>query len=349
MVLGFGGCMHGHNYVPSTLPPELEAAPIENAHILNLSGLSGPQVSPDIIGCGDVLKVSIAAGLDKDAVVEFLARVGDDGTALIPQLGHIPLDGLHVMQAEQRIADACIDGRLYRQPNVTVTMEKQQLNQITVNGGVKDPKMVELPRGRSYLLQAIIAAGGLGEDAGTRVEIRRPPDPSAMAAPGASPGDPGVQLTGGAMPAGPSQGTLVCLNLSEAVHQPGNNTYLPDGSIVMIEKRQPESVYILGLVKKPAKYDFPVNHDLTLLGAIAEAGGTSSDLADKVYVMRNDPNAEGHKTILVSLSKAKKSSAENIRLQPGDMVSVEHTPTTVVSDIITRVIRFGMSATVPMF
>ena len=341
--------MHGHNYVPSTLPPELQAAPIENAHVLNLSGLSGPQVSPDIIGRGDVLKVSIAAGLDKDAIVDFLVRVGDDGTALIPQLGHIPLDGLHVMLAEQQIADACIRGRLYRQPNVTVTMEQQQLNRITVTGGVEDAKVVKLPRGSSYLLQAIIAAGGLGEDAGTRVEIRRPPDPSAMAAPGPYPGEPGVQLTGGAMAAGLPQDNLICLNLSEAVHQPGNNLYLPDGSMVMIEKRQPESVYILGLVKKPAKYDFPVNHDLTVLGAIAEAGGISSDLADKVYVMRNDPNAEGHKTILVSLSKAKKNSAENIRLQPGDMVSVEHTPATVVSDVITRVIRFGLSASVPMF
>ncbi len=348
-VLGFGGCMHGHNYVAATLPPELEAARIENAHVLNLSGLSGPQVSPEIIGRGDVLKVSIAAGLEADAIIEFPLRVGDDGTALISQLGRIYLDGLHLMQAEQQIAAACIQGRLYRQPNVTVTMQKQQLNQIIVTGGVEKPRMVELPRGSSYLLQAIIAAGGLGEDAGTRVEIRLPRDPSALAAPGPYPGEPGVQLTGGAMAAGPLEDNLICLNLAEAVRQPGNNTYLPDGSIVMIEKRQPESISILGLVKKPSTYDFPVKHDFTLLRAIAEAGGTSSDLADKVYVMRKNRNGEGHVTILASLSKAKKNSAENIRLQPGDIVTVEHTPTTVVSGIITRIIRFGVSASVPLF
>ena len=52
--------------------------------------------------------------------------------------------------------------------------------------------------------------------------------------------------------------------------------------------------------------------------------------------------------IELSLSAAKHSGHENLRLAPGDVVSVEQTPATVALDAIKDLIHFGVGATVPI-
>jgi len=158
------GCAQRGHFTAATLPAELQAPPVENSQTIDLSCLAGPAASRDLIGPGDLLKVSLAAGLDAGAVVNIFARVGDDGIALLPEVGPIHLAGLYLVQAEQQIAAACVGRGLYRQPHVTVAMEQQRTNRVTVVGAVKEPGIHELPRGSSYLLAGIMAAGGLAED-----------------------------------------------------------------------------------------------------------------------------------------------------------------------------------------
>jgi polysaccharide export outer membrane protein len=90
-----------------------------------------------------------------------------------------------------------------------------------------------------------------------------------------------------------------------------------------------------------------VNHELRVFGALAMAGGLSQKIADKVYVIRNSPDGHGAVVIEVSLRAAKRNAAENLRLAPGDIVSVEQTPLTVMMDII-NIIRFGVGANIPL-
>ena len=52
-------------------------------------------------------------------------------------------------------------------------MQEKAVNRITVVGAVKEQGMVELPKGQSTLLAALMAAGSLDEKAGTEIEIRR--------------------------------------------------------------------------------------------------------------------------------------------------------------------------------
>ncbi|HYW79478.1 MAG TPA: SLBB domain-containing protein, partial [Thermoguttaceae bacterium] len=198
-------------------------------------------------------------------------------------------------------------------------------------------------RSSSYLLAAITAAGGLAEDAGTQITIQRP---------ASSEGN--VRLTSysdSATPVADNQPTLVTLNLAEAITQTGPGEYLPSGTTVRVEQRNPAPIEVVGLVKRPGQYDFPVNHDLRVFGAIALGGGVSSQLADKVLVMRYQPETGELVTIDLSLYSAKRNTDENLLLAPGDIVSVEQTPATVVAGIITNVIRFGvgMSTNLPIF
>ena len=349
LVLGVTGCAQHRDYCAGRCPAELQAPPVHNAQTVDLSRFAGPPVSNERVGCGDVLDVSLAAGLGGDAISRFPIRVGDDGMAFLPEIGSLPLAGLELPGAEQTIAAACVHRGLYRQPQVTVTMARQRVNRITVVGAVKDPGIHELPREASYLMAAIVAAGGLDEDAGTNVEIRRPAAPSRLASGGPSlSGESAVRFAGHAKDIPQQRVDLVCLDLANSVLEGTASNYLDDGTVVRVERRHPDPVQVVGLVHKPGQYDFPVNHELRVFGAIAMAGGLSHKLANKVLVIRNRPDGQGTVLIEVDLRAAKRNAEENLRLAPGDLVSVEQTPLTVMIDVITK-IPFGIGATVPVF
>ena len=85
-----------------------------------------------------------------------------------------------------------------------------------------------------------------------------------------------------------------------------------------------------------------------MLDAIALAGGLSSTVADKIFVIRPVPDGEGQTAVIeISLGEAKRDASRNIRLGPRDVVSIEHTPATMLLELV-KIVRFGTSLT-PLF
>ncbi len=72
-------------------------------------------------------------------------------------------------------------------------------------------------------------------------------------------------------------------------------------------------------------------------------------IADTVRVIRRLPSQKEPIVINVSVSEAKASGDANLRLAPGDLVSVEETPLTAPLGAMKSFIRFGMSSTIPLF
>ena len=69
-------------------------------------------------------------------------------------------------------------------------------------------------------------------------------------------------------------------------------------------------------------------------------------MANRVYVIRKQPTSQDTVIVNLSLSAAKQDDQANVLLSPGDVVSVEQTPATVVLDIL-RYINFGFTGRVP--
>ncbi len=233
-------------------------------------------------------------------------------------------------------------------PEVTVTMRQAKMNSITVIGAVNEPKTYKLRPGSSDVLSAIVHAGGLAENAGTMVEIRHPgfrnqlSTPAIAALSDGALGD-GIVQAGyqDAMPSSAPQS--VRIDLITATQQGQAGQHLPDGSIVMVESRDPEAIRVMGLVSKPNEYKYPVGKELMLLDAIALAGGTANVVANKVYIVRKKPGSDETILIEASIRKAKnKRGLDNPRLAPGDVVSVEQTPLTAVFEAL-RLIGFGVN------
>jgi polysaccharide export outer membrane protein len=254
---------------------------------------------------------------------------------------------------------------------VTLTVAEPAVNHVTVLGAVSKPGVVELPRGASDLASAIAAAGGLSKDAGTQVEVLRRSAPSFLAA---QPHDPsgsdfdGIRLASHmestnpvGMPFGapaplkvdgqpspitaawqPPPTGLTRIDLAQAAPAAPETRKLEDRDVVMVLAEDKRVIHVTGLVRKPNQFELDRDKDLRVLDAIAMAGGTSSTVADKVYVIRQFPNMTQPAVIKVSIAGAKRNGNENLLLAAGDLVSVESTATTMMVDTVAKFFRMAI-------
>jgi len=347
------GCARGRLFKATNLPPEYLTARRENAKTINLSKLASQSPPSNLIDRGDVLDITIETGYGATRPNTSPVRVADDGTAMVPLVGRVSLAGLELEGAEQVVAAAGVERGVFRNPSVTVVMKRQRTNKITVIGAVEAEGVYQLPRGSCDLLSALVAAKGLSKEAGTDVEIRRANFAKVDHPAGPPPGDRTARtpaeltaFTRGQRPAGPSS---MRINLVSAAQQANGGYWLEDGDVVMVEKRDPQPIHVMGVVVKPGEFELPVNRDLHLLDAIALAGGPSSSVADKVHVIRQIPGEAEPVVIDVSLAEAKRQGKGNLRLAPGDVVSVEQTPMTALVDTLKNFVRIGLGASVGLF
>ncbi len=356
IILAIGsGCNKGV-YRVSNLPAECLAPSPVNAETINLAGLADIAVSSEIIQLGDVLEVSMVTDYEKMASTTTPVRVANDGTIVVPLVGKVGVVGLKVEQAEQLIAAESIARGVYRNPCITLTMKQCRTNKITVVGAVDKPGTVDLPRASSSLLNALVAAGGLSKDADSDVEIRHT-DAANL--------PPNRPLAGNLQAADSNGNDLVPASYQQDQAATGSLSVtkvslnsvaagaeklpdLRDGDVVYVAKRSPKPIYVIGLVRKPGEFPFPVNQEIRVLDAIALAGGCSNPLAEDVLVIRRPPGRAEPIRISIGLQAAKQGQ-DNVVLAPGDTVSVEQTPATAVVDFIQTFIRVGFGASMTMF
>ena len=347
MVSAISGCASG-NYQAESLPSSLRIAASVNPKEIDLSRLASNGVSSRTIGPGDVLDVTIAAALSTDETLNLPAAVDSNGRVEIVGAGFVRVAGLEPDGAAAAIRAKVVERGLYMAPQVTVLMKSQKQNYVRVIGAVKEPGLYALPPGRSDLLSAIVEAGGLADDADSKVEIRNP-TPAASGFAGSGDGMIRQASYGHSIRPSPEKSFGVpgqlksrTINLSEAALSGTGSYNVEDGGVVMVRKSDPQPISIIGLVNKPDIYDFPIGEDVNVLTALGMAGGLSNKLANKIFVIRPLAGQEDPAVIQVSLREAKKSGKSNIRLAPGDTVSVEASPSTVVMDAL-QIIRFGVN------
>ena len=267
-------------YHVKSLPGEFQAASVPNPKTIDLARLASVAVSNELIDRGDVLELTLVTGYGRLDTTTTPIRVGDDGAASVPLVGKVELAGLELEAAEQAIAAAGVHRGVFRNPHVTVTMKRPRVNKVTVIGAVEKPGVYDLPRGSSALLAALVAAGGLTDEASTEVEIRRPqrggrPDGTPLQQ---MPRErlagyvPGAMATPVVTPA-----SSVKIDLVSAAQEGRGGQYLDDGDVLMVERRDPKPVHVIGLVRKPGQYELPMHQDMRLLGRASPwpAGWTS--------------------------------------------------------------------------
>ncbi|HUG68485.1 MAG TPA: polysaccharide biosynthesis/export family protein, partial [Pirellulaceae bacterium] len=326
------GCTRTNLYQASSLPPELSAPRYATLQNVDLSRFARTIGNSQTLYPGDQLEVTVATGLEKNAVPAWKGRIAEDGTINVPLIGTVQVAGLELTQAEQAVRGESIRRGKFVNPNVSIVLDKRRTNSIAVVGAVENPGTYELPASSSDLLSAIAAAGDLAENAGTIVEIRHPPGfvETAMTGHGEGYSTELASLRGDRRLARTPPRT-VQVDLTQAATSDYGDYSLADGATVMVMERPKRFIHVMGLVNNPSQFEIPEEQqEVSLLGAIAMAGGQTLSIADKVHVIRQLPDRTEPVVIQASVRAAKKDTTSNIRIAAGDIVSVEETPATFV-------------------
>jgi polysaccharide export outer membrane protein len=354
------GCKSAH-YRASDMPTQLRAAHATPTSQINVASMVGPGTNTSQVSAGDLLEITIASGRNDEKVEPIQVRVTQDGVVNAPPIGPVSVAGLEPIAAEQRIAQAAIQRGIFVQPAVTLKMAAPAVNRITVLGAVEKPGVVELPKGSSDLARALAAAGGMTKEAGTEVDIVRHNEPTFLAGTGNTSAAAGNGVELASYTAGLSDGSQASvsdtpvgqaptapqssrIDLAQLTPNSPNARYgLSDRDVVMVLPKEKQLIHVTGLVRTPNQFELPHDQDVTVMDAISLAGGVSSPVADKVFVIRRLPDMAEPAVIQVSIAEAKRNGNENLRLAPGDLVSVERTPSTVLVDSVMTMFRVGFS------
>lgn len=210
------------------------------------------------LGVGDVVDVGVLGRSDFNT----RARVGADGTVILPLLGKVKALDLTTSELAQHVQDALAKGQFYSNPAVHVEVSSVASRYATVLGNVGTPGL--LPLDRPYRLSDIMARVGAQGGANFVVLTR---------ADGTSKKYSIEDLATGA-------------GGSDPLVLPGDKIYVPAGTS--------EVFYVSGQVRNPGP--LPMSKDLTVREAIAKGGGLTEMGSDKkVKIFRKNVEIKGVK------------------------------------------------------
>lgn len=117
-------------------------------------------------------------------------------------------------------------------------------------------------------------------------------------------------------------GGLTVKELEDSLKASLEKSYLVSAQVlVFIEEYHPRQISVVGQVTKPGKYDMPPEKDLTLLEAIAMAGGFTKDAYTKVIKINRIEKGE-EKTLKVNANDIMAKGKKDVVLKPDDVVVV---------------------------
>jgi len=133
-----------------------------------------PPIVDQVLSAGDMIAVHIFGQSDYAPT----ARIGFDGTVLLPLIGSVKLKGLTVTEAEKLIANDLETAGMYRNPSVSVQVTEGPNSAVTVVGEAHGIVPLVSPR----RLLDILSTVGLPATASHIITINRPgvADPIAV-------------------------------------------------------------------------------------------------------------------------------------------------------------------------
>ncbi|MEE9294637.1 MAG: polysaccharide biosynthesis/export family protein [Phycisphaerae bacterium] len=272
------------------------------------------------VGRGDVLEVNLTGLQEPMSSNVYRVRVDDKGEVDLPLVGAVKIGGMGVSEAENAIKTAYVPS-IVRQLTVNLAITEYETTSVVVTGAVSAPGLVPLRRTERNLLYAVLAAGGVSSAASGHVTLHRIRRPGRQATFDLS--DP--------------------VQLEAALEQDP----LEDGDIVMVGAAQPNTIYVGGLVNRPAPQAYPAGAKVNVLQVLAAAGGLREDVYPlEGTLIRRMPDGKDVR-VKLNFGRIKRGKDENITLAAGDILWVPETAGTKILDFFNRnlFIRGGVTIT----
>ena len=276
------------------------------------------------VGGSDVLNIIV---YDEPDLTRSGMRVARDGTISFPLLGRVKVDGLTTSQIEEHIADRLAQAQFLLDAQVTVLIDQYGSKKYQVLGEIRRPGSYSL-KAEERLLDAISTAGGVNpETAGKELIIVRTIKQQKAAVDNET--HPAEADIWGRSPSfigngSGSQSTKIVITIELERLLRGNDMFsnlaLHDNDVVYLPKA--DFFNIMGQVKKPGSYKF-TQKDLTLVGAIGNAGGFTNIAArKKTRIIRVENGIEKIITVNVDAITSAGRKIQDIRIKPDDIIIV---------------------------
>lgn len=265
--------------------------------VLPAGALAGQQETPSLqvnsyqIGPNDLLEITVFELPELNQTV----RVSADGSITLSLLGKIEVSKLTAQELEKKLA-GLLDQQYTKGAHVTVFIREYQ--KVSVLGAVGRPGMYELV-GPTTLLQMIAQAGGLTALAMKEIYIYRQDQDGEQ--------------------------KRIVVNIEDLMlnGKPGLNVVLQPKDVVTVPTDQTLNVFVYGEVRTPGLVSFLGSRGITLLQAIAQAGGTTEWAKKaKVLIKRKDKKTGKEIVIHVNMRNMINNKQTDIYLEEGDVVIV---------------------------
>ena len=240
------------------------------------------------IGPGDLLEITV---FDVPEMAQQV-RVGADGKAELELLGNTALAGLTAQEAAETIARELRDREFLRRPQVNVLVKEFASQGVSVMGEVQHPGVYQVLGTRS-LLDVISMAGGLTNVADTRITVKRR-------------GEADDKVT-------------VKLKTDDADTSVSHDVQIYPGDLVVVPRAG--IVYVLGDVNRPGGFVMQDSGKITLLEALAQAGGASKTASLKSAVLMRK-SAQGYVTTKLDVSRIEHGQEPDLELGANDVLFV---------------------------
>ncbi len=325
LVMAGGGCTKPDTRITLEQLRKLEQQTIEvKPARFEPQQLSLTELKPYTIDTGDVLVITMTGVSGEEAYTEttLRRRVYSDGTIRLPMVGAVKVAGLTLEQAEQAIINAHVP-RYLKDLSVYLDLASPEETTVMVVGAAGQSGPVKLPRNERNVLYALARALGFSAAASGKVRV--------------IPIDPQREVR---------EYDLTDANdLRRALLAPP----LQSGDMIVVEPAETSAVYLTGLVNAPGPISIPPHGHISLLRAIAAAGGVR-DLLDPpdATLWRRLPDGRQVR-VKLPLQDILSGKQPDIYLAAGDILEIPHTPETRLREWFFSNVRFGPFGVTSMF
>jgi polysaccharide export outer membrane protein len=297
---------NGNGGQSSSLPTNVPGTAPMNSGGVGLfgTGVDIPQSSPTTqVSDGDLLDIVIFDTPELSGRF----RVNLKGDILLPLAGALHVAGLTISEITDAVSQRYKDAKLLVAPEVTVFVAEFNRRTITITGEVRAPGVYSIAAPRT-LTDTLAMAGGLNDSASRTVSIVHSANPKEIIH---------VTLNVGAQtPESIEEGRMEIL--------PGDSIFVARSGVI----------YVVGELARPGGYQVEHNNRLTLLEAVALAGGlTRTAKASQSRLIRR--SATGREELTVNLQKVLYGGGPDMLLTDGDILFV---PTSVIKEYSQQVI-----------
>ncbi len=234
-------------------------------------------------------------------------RIDAEGFVTLPFVGSIKAQDLTTSEFTTLLKNSIHEFVL--EPDITVTLAKRRSLPVSVIGAVHTPGVQQLQEPKR-LVEILSLAGGVKDDAGTKLKVTRRIENGVL-----------PLATAKTDPSG--QYSIAEVDLDELVHaaNPADNIFVAPDDVISVPRA--DIVYVIGEVKRPGGITLHTEEKMRVLQVVAMAEGFTTSAGPKgARIMRVDPKRGERIEMAVNLKKILDGDSPDIAMLPDDILIV---------------------------